>query len=68
MATRSESRSDRPLRTRSVGFGWADVPTPRDMSFFDRDTEVEETGPEPLRLATTGREIDWDIDDWGDDD
>lgn len=38
------------------------------MSFFDQDTAYEETGPEPLRLASIGRADWWDQDDWGDDD
>ena len=58
--------SSRPLRTRRVSFGWADVPAPLSMCDFDRDTETEETGPEPVRSVREGRESWWDLDDWGD--
>lgn len=38
------------------------------MADFDRDTELEEGGAEPVRPELTTDDSDyWDLDDWGDD-
>lgn len=61
-----------PVRSagRTVRFGWAEVPLPRDMSYFDQDSEpvtvaVEEGGEGVVEEGSAL--VWWDLDDWGDD-